>query len=178
MAMNTYLAYTSTFCRLESCWVSLSAKILGVIRFDGISISSLAKFCAPESNKPFWKSWCHVCKWDFSSLLKDSIKWKYCIYSINRPGRLLNCWTLIVGAYSRWALIRGWALIKFSPFSASVVYLFCNKIIKLMATTKSKDVTKQGFCKILWWKLCLREGLLLSLIGVCVEGSGVGLGAY
>ena len=53
----------------------------------------------------------------------------YRIYSINRPGLLLNFWTLRVGAYSRWALIRGWALIKFSPFSASVVCLFCNKTI-------------------------------------------------
>ena len=52
----------------------------------------------------------------------------YRIYSIKRPGRLLNFWTLRVGAYSRWALIRGWALIKFSPFSA-VVSLFCNKTI-------------------------------------------------
>ena len=26
----------------------------------------------------------------------------YRIYSINRPGRLLNFWTLRVGAYSRW----------------------------------------------------------------------------
>ena len=32
---------------------------------------------------------------------------EYRIYSINRPGRLLNFWTLRVGAYSRWALIRG-----------------------------------------------------------------------
>ena len=31
----------------------------------------------------------------------------YRIYSINRPGRLLNFWTLRVGAYSKWALIRG-----------------------------------------------------------------------
>ena len=30
----------------------------------------------------------------------------YRIYSINHPGRLLNFWTLRVGAYSRWALIR------------------------------------------------------------------------
>ena len=37
---------------------------------------------------------------------------QYGIYSINRPGRLLNFWTLRVGAYSRWALIRGWALIR------------------------------------------------------------------
>ena len=54
---------------------------------------------------------------------------KYRIYSINRPGRILNFWTLRVGAYSRWALIRGWALIKISPFSASEVCLFCNKIM-------------------------------------------------
>ena len=37
----------------------------------------------------------------------------YRIYSINRPGRLLNFWTFRVGAYSRCALIRGWALIIF-----------------------------------------------------------------
>ena len=30
-----------------------------------------------------------------------SLNFKYCIYSINRPGRLLNFWTLRVGAYSR-----------------------------------------------------------------------------
>ena len=47
----------------------------------------------------------------------------YRIYVINRPGRLLNFWTLRVGAYSRWVLI------KFSVFSASVVCLFCNKTI-------------------------------------------------
>ena len=34
-----------------------------------------------------------------------------------------------MGACSRWALIRGWALIKFSTFSVSVVCLFCNKTI-------------------------------------------------
>ena len=45
------------------------------------------------------------------------------IYLINRPGRLLNFWTLRVGTYTRWALI------KFSPFSASVVSLCCNKTI-------------------------------------------------
>ena len=56
---------------------------------------------------------------------------KYRIYSVNRPGRLLNFWTLRVGAYSRWALIRGWALNKFSLFSASEVCLFCNKAINV-----------------------------------------------
>ena len=59
----------------------------------------------------------------------------YRIYSINRPGRLLLFWTLRVGAYSRWALIRGGRLfeagrlIKLSPFSESVVCLFCDKTI-------------------------------------------------
>ena len=48
-------------------------------------------------------------------------------YSINRPGHLLNFWTLRVGANSRWALIWGWALIKFTTFSARVVCLFCTK---------------------------------------------------
>ena len=46
----------------------------------------------------------------------------YRIYSINRPGRLLNFWTLRMGAYSRWAIIRGWALIRINtvfPFSES-----------------------------------------------------------
>ncbi len=37
----------------------------------------------------------------------------YRIYLIKRPGRLLNFWTLRVGVYSGWALIRGWALINF-----------------------------------------------------------------
>ena len=47
----------------------------------------------------------------------------YRIYSINRPGRFFNFWTLRVGAHSRWAVI------KFSPFSASAVCLLCNKTI-------------------------------------------------
>ena len=59
--------------------------------------------------------------------------WKknYRIHSIKRPGpgRLLHFLILRVGANSRWGIIRGWALIKFSPFSASIVCLFCNKTI-------------------------------------------------
>ena len=66
---------------------------------------------------------------DFSTGVTRGVCYSYRIYSINRPGRLLNFWTLRVGAYLRWALIRGWALIKFSTFSASVVRLFCNKTI-------------------------------------------------
>ena len=43
-----------------------------------------------------------------------------------------------MGAYSRSVLIQGWALVKFSPFSASVVCLFC-----------SKNETKKGFFKMI-----------------------------
>ena len=39
---------------------------------------------------------------DFTFMVKVYI---YRIYSIKRPGRLLNFWTLRVGAYSRWAFI-------------------------------------------------------------------------
>ena len=62
---------------------------------------------------------------------------------INRPGRLLNIWTLRVGGYSRWALIRGWALIKFSSFSASVVCLFCTKTIN--GNNKTRRCNKARF---------------------------------
>ena len=51
-----------------------------------------------------------------------------------------------MGAYSRWALMRGWALIKFSPFSTSVVCIFCNKTINGAVIAKREDVTKQAVC--------------------------------
>ena len=95
------------------------------------------------------------------------------------PWALIKIWTLRVGANSRWALIRGWALIKFSTFSASVVCLFCNKTIN--SKTKREDVTKQGFCKILWRKLRLRGSFLLVLIqflGGVRETGRVEVGAY
>ena len=38
------------------------------------------------------------------------------LFDLNRPGGLLNFWTLRVGPYSGWALIRGWVLIKFHYF--------------------------------------------------------------
>ena len=67
--------------------------------------------------------------------------YNYRIYLNDRPGRLLNFWTLKVRAYSRWALIRGWVPIKFLPFSASVVCLFCNKTINANdKTRRSKKV--------------------------------------
>ena len=95
---------------------------------------------------------------------------KYRIYSINRPGRLLNFWTLRVGAYLRWALIRDWALIKFSPFSVVNYVYFATK--QYMLITKREEVTKQGFCKILSRKLRPRGSLLLEFIHSSGWGGG------
>ena len=75
-----------------------------------------------------------------------------------------------MGSYSRWALIRGWTLINSSPFSASVVCLFCNKTTN--AITKREEVTKQGFCKILRRKLRPQGSLLLELIHLIGWGGG------
>ena len=71
---------------------------------------------------------------------------KYRIYSINRPGRLLNFWTLRVGAYSRWSLIRGGLL-----FEAGRLLNFHHfqQVKYVYFATKREEVTKQGFCKIL-----------------------------
>ena len=72
-----------------------------------------------------------------------SVNHKYSIYLINRPGRLLNFWTLRVGAYSRWALIWGCVFLKFSLFSASIVCLFCNKTIQ--GNDKNRRCNKARF---------------------------------
>ena len=107
----------------------------------------------------------------YPSPFRHAIQHKYCIYSINRPGRLLNFWTLRAGAYSRWALIRGWA-----PFSASVVCLFCNKTIN--ANNKTQRSNKARFlCKIVWRKL-RPWGSLFSFNLIVTQVGGVGVGAY
>ena len=101
-----------------------------------------------------------ICRHQFQTIFGHQTSYR--IYSINRPGRLLNFCTLRVGAYSRWALIQGWALVKLSPFSASEVCLFCKK--KKMLIPKREEVTKQGFSILLWKKLRPRGSLLLELI--------------
>ena len=68
---------------------------------------------------------------------------RYRISSINCPGRLLNFQTLKVGAYSRGALIRGWALIEFSPFLTSVVCIFCKKTVN--GNNKTRRCNKARF---------------------------------
>ena len=69
-----------------------------------------------------------------------------------------------------WALIRGWALIKFSLFSGSEVCLFCNKTIK--ANNKTRRSNEARFCKILSRKLRPRESLLLEFIHSSGWGGG------
>ena len=93
-------------------------------------------------------------------------KSKYRIYSINRPGGLLNFWTLIVGAYSRWALIRGWALIKFS----SEVCLFCNKTIR--GSNKKRRSNKARFLQNTLKKTPSTGGSLIILCGRESGGGG------
>ena len=44
-------------------------------------------------------------------------------------GRLLNFSAFRMGAYSRWALIRGWSLIRINTVGASIEYI--NKILQL-----------------------------------------------
>ena len=65
-------------------------------------------------------------KWDMLNF-EDEFEPPRPAFAAKAKGNLLNFWTLRGGAYSRWALIRGWALIKFSPFSASVVVYFATK---------------------------------------------------
>ena len=81
-----------------------------------------------------------------------------------------------MGVYSRWALMRGWALIKFSPFSTSVVCIFWKKTVS--GNNKSRRCNKASrFCKTLWRKLRLRGSLKLVLIPF-LGGSRKGVGAY
>ena len=47
-----------------------------------------------------------------------------------------------------------------------------------MVITKREDVTRQGFCKILWRKLRLRGSLLLIVLQFLGGGRRKGIGAY
>ena len=76
-----------------------------------------------------------------------------------------------VGIYSRLG-----ANIKCSSFSASVVYLFCNKTIN--GNNKMWRYTKQGFCKILHLQGSLFLVFIQNFSGWEGEGHGVGVGTY
>ena len=65
-----YLANTCTLSRSENLLISVSAKTVGVKRLDGVSISSLAKFCAPDNSNPSCQSLCQALKFTSSSWLQ------------------------------------------------------------------------------------------------------------
>ena len=67
---------------------------------------------------PNYTRFLKVCVLKKNTHTQNKSKIIYRIYAIKRPGRLLKFWPMRVGAYSRLAVIQGWALIKFSPFSA------------------------------------------------------------
>ena len=94
----------------------------------------------------------------------------YCIYSINRPGRLLNLWTLRVGTYSRWALI------KFSPFSRSVTCLFCNKTVN--GNNKTRRSNKARFPQNTLKKTPSSGNSVISTYSFLGGGRCKGVGAY
>ena len=79
-----------------------------------------------------------------------------------------------MGANSRWALTRGWALIKFSPFSASVVCSFCNKTIN--GNNKTRRCNKARFLQNTLKKTPSSGKSLISTY--LIFGGGVGVVAY
>ena len=94
----------------------------------------------------------------------------YRIYSINRPGCLLNFWTLRVGAYSRWALI------KFSPFSRSVTCLFYNKTVN--GNNKMRRSNKARFPQNTLKKTPSSGNSVISTYSFLGGGRCKGVGAY
>ena len=100
----------------------------------------------------------------------------YRIYSINRPERLLNFWTLRVSAYSRLALIRGWALNKFSPFSRGVRCIFCNKTVN--GNNKTRRCNKAAFRQNTLKKTPSSGKSLIRTYSFLGGGRCKGVGAY
>ncbi len=116
-------------------WFSLSAKDVRLTPQNSGQVTSIIYLCS------------------FRELggERGTVRVKYRVYSIKRPGRLLNFWTLSGGAYSRWALIRGGALNRINTIS-------CLRIIftrpqhdetKLLITLRC---TRNSFINL--WKQC------------------------
>ena len=139
-----YKAVSGPTDDLKGVWVECSAEFVSLVLLDK---NFITQFNAGGTGPAVYVCISFTLSFLFSIVIMYfiviSMVDAYRIYSINRPGRLLNFWTLRVGAYSRWALIRGWALIKFSAFSASVVCLFCNKSIN--GNDKTRRCNKARF---------------------------------
>ena len=81
-----------------------------------------------------------------------------------------------MGAYSRWALIRGWALIKFSPFSRSVTCIFCNKTVN--GNNKTRRCNKARFLQNTLKKTPSSGKSVISTYSFWGGGRCNGVGAY
>ena len=81
-----------------------------------------------------------------------------------------------MGAYSRWALIRGWALIKFSPFSTIVVCIFCKKTVN--GNNKTRRCNKARFLQNTLKKTPSSGKSLINTYSFWGGGSGKGVGSY
>ena len=79
-------------------------------------------------------------------------------------------------AYLRWALIRGWTLIKFSPLSTSVVCIFCNKTVN--GNNKTRRCTKASFLQNTLKKTPSSGKSLISTYSFLGGGRGKEMGAY
>ena len=81
-----------------------------------------------------------------------------------------------MGAYLRWVLIQGWALIKFSPFSTSVVCIFCKKTVN--GNNKTRRCNKAIFLQNTLKKTLSSGKSQISTYSFFLGGSGKGVGAY
>ena len=81
-----------------------------------------------------------------------------------------------MGAYLRWVLIQGWALIKFSPFSTSVVCIFCKKTVN--GNNKTRRCNKAIFLQNTLKKTLSSGKSQISTYSFFLGGSGKGEGAY
>ena len=81
-----------------------------------------------------------------------------------------------MGAYSRWARTRGWALITFSPFS--VRNLKWNFVFEVpLSEVGSLKRTLWGWGGVVWWAL-IRGLALINLIFYLQGGRLFEVGAY
>ena len=81
-----------------------------------------------------------------------------------------------MGAYLRWVLIQGWALIKFSPFSTSVVCIFCKKTVN--GNNKTRRCNKVIFLQNTLKKTLSSGKSQISTYSFFLGGSGKGVSAY
>ena len=81
-----------------------------------------------------------------------------------------------MGAYLRWVLIQGWALIKFSPFLASVVCIFCKKTVN--GNNKTRRCNKAIFLQNTLKKTLSSGKSQISTYSFFLGGSDKGVGAY